>query len=286
MPVRMCALVSGIILSCIQLACDDSFSPVSELDGLLAYSEAGRIHVLDLSNQQDNLVYTAQTGTDIRNLTWAPDAAFIVFHTYAFGPHTQFIREWKMYRISAGGTGLTLMFDRGGPEVYPSYGPDGRLAYWGNDGLYVDGWVTYPSGGVADQSAPSWSPDGKHILLASGSDIVRLSLEDTSETYAILENSEQRSNIREPAYSPDGTQVAFVRDLAVNLSEIWIVNIDGTGERALTTGHFDRNPRWSRDGTTIAFVRNENAIYTIETDPDGRVNILLSHAVEHIAWAW
>jgi Tol biopolymer transport system component len=282
----MCALVSGIVLCCIPLACDDSLSPLSGVDGLLAYSEPGRIHVLDLSNQQDNLVYTAQTGTDIRNLTWAPDEASLVFHTYEFGQHTQFIREWKMYRIASGGTGLTLMFDRVGPEVYPSYGPDGRLAYWGNNGLYVDGWVTYPSGGTADQSAPSWSPDGKHILLASGSDIVRLSLEDTSDTYAILENSEQHSDISEPAYSPDGTQIAFVRDLAVSLSEIWIVNIDGTGERALTTGHFDRNPSWSRDGTTIAFVRNENAIYTIETDPGSRVNILLSHAVEHIAWAW
>ena len=278
----VCGAVAGSILS----ACESPSGPAEEVDGVLAYSEAGTIHVLDFSNQTDNVIYRVEPGTDIRNLTWAPDGSSLVFHTYEFGQHTQFLREWKMYRISAGGTDLTLMFDRGGPETYPAYGPDGRLAYWSDDGLYINGWLTYTPGGTVGQSAPSWSPDGGYITFASGVDLLRLSLEDTSVTQMILENSEIRSTVRDPAYSPDGTQIAFVRELTATLSEIWLIEVNGTGERALTEDHVDRHPVWSRDGTAIAFVRNENSIYTIDTDPGGRVQILLSHPVDHIAWTW
>lgn len=286
MLVRLFVVVLGSSFCCLTLACDDFLSPIGTLEGKLAYTEPGRIHVLDLETQQDDLIYTAQTGTDIKSLTWYPDGTSLVFHTYAFGQHTQFIQEWKMYSISAGGTGMSLMFDRVGPETYPAYGPDGRLAYWGENGLYIDGRVTYTSGGVADLSAPSWAPDGEHIAFAAASELVVLSLADTSQSQNILENSQVQSAVRDPVFSPDGGQIAFVRELNANLSEIWLINVDGTDERAITQDHVDRHPVWSEDGTTIVFVRNENSVYTIDTDPGGRVQILLSHAVDYIAWAW
>ena len=64
----------------------------------------------------------------------------------------------------------------------------------------------------------------------------------------------------EPAWSPDGTQIAFAsfRDGAPH---IFVMNADGTGTRRLTqTNRRDRHPSWSADGTQIIFSR-EGALF-------------------------
>jgi len=53
----------------------------------------------------------------------------------------------------------------------------------------------------------------------------------------------------EPAMSPDGTKIAFVRD-----NDIYVMNADGSGEeKVVGNRHVDEFPQWSPDGTTIAF---------------------------------
>jgi dipeptidyl aminopeptidase/acylaminoacyl peptidase len=64
-----------------------------------------------------------------------------------------------------------------------------------------------------------------------------------------------------PAFSPDGTRVAFTR--ATGLSDaagavgqaIHLMQVDGSGERPLVDGHEDLSPAWSPHGERIAFVR-------------------------------
>src|SRR4030095_10051241 len=57
-----------------------------------------------------------------------------------------------------------------------------------------------------------------------------------------------------PAWSPDGTQIAFASDRAVN-REIWVM--PATGEPSATRLTFDPawdgEPAWSPDGSKIAF---------------------------------
>lgn len=56
-----------------------------------------------------------------------------------------------------------------------------------------------------------------------------------------------------PAWSPDGTRLAFVSTRSGN-QDIWLVNADGSGLRQLTNhSSFDREIAWSSDGTKIAF---------------------------------
>jgi Tol biopolymer transport system component len=68
----------------------------------------------------------------------------------------------------------------------------------------------------------------------------------------------------EPAISPDGTQVAYVRADARGLSckgcpaTIWIMNADGSNQHPLTQpqrSQWDYDPAWSPDGTQIVFSR-------------------------------
>ena len=66
----------------------------------------------------------------------------------------------------------------------------------------------------------------------------------------------------DPQISPDGSRIVYVRNFAdVNsdqrYSNLWMINADGSGHRALTTGLENvHTPRWSPDGLRLAFISN------------------------------
>ncbi|MDF0706062.1 MAG: S9 family peptidase [Bacteroidota bacterium] len=68
--------------------------------------------------------------------------------------------------------------------------------------------------------------------------------------------------VSDPQISPDGSKIIYVRNFKDvmtdrNLSNLWIINFDGSNNRPLTTGnHNDFAPRWSHDGSKIVFKSN------------------------------
>jgi len=58
----------------------------------------------------------------------------------------------------------------------------------------------------------------------------------------------------DPALSPDGKQVAFTR--FDDPQSLWVINVDGSGERRLFGTNRPRSPTWSPDGRHIIFERN------------------------------
>ena len=100
----------------------------------------------------------------------------------------------------------------------------------------------------AEDSEPTWSPSGRHILFTSdrdgGNDIYRMNADGTN-VRRVFKKWAKRSN---PTWSPDGRQIAYFRE---DEQAIYIADIDGANEKRLVNGW---HPTWSPDGTEIAFV--------------------------------
>jgi dipeptidyl aminopeptidase/acylaminoacyl peptidase len=62
------------------------------------------------------------------------------------------------------------------------------------------------------------------------------------------------SNDVDPGWSPDGTKIAFAREVGPQDHDIWLMNADGSGAHPLTSGPSDdRYPAFSHDGSKIAY---------------------------------
>jgi Tol biopolymer transport system component len=70
----------------------------------------------------------------------------------------------------------------------------------------------------------------------------------------------------DPQISPDGKRFVYARRFCDIMSDrrcsnLWIINSDGTGHRALTTGNSnDFSARWSPDGTRIMYISTRDGI--------------------------
>jgi len=66
-----------------------------------------------------------------------------------------------------------------------------------------------------------------------------------------------------PAWSPDGTRIAFVSSRDGN-AEIYVMSADGSNPTRLTNNSVgDTNPTWSPDGSRIAFLSGQSGVNTI-----------------------
>lgn len=118
---------------------------------------------------------------------------------------------------------------------------------------------------LRDQIAFSTNRDGNseiYVMNADGSGLVNLTHHPASDL--------------EPAVSPDGTRILFVRD-----GEIHVMKANGSDPINLTKNSASGNrPRWSPDGTKIAFTSGGTGgfnIFVMNADGSDPVNLTNAH---------
>src|SRR5215813_2087287 len=133
---------------------------------------------------------------------------------------------------------------------------------------------------TAQDTAPSWSSDGRKIAFASNRDgkreIYVMDVDGSNQTRLTRNSVDDRAG----TWSPDGNRIAFAsnRDNSNPYNfDIYVMNADGSNaKRIVDDPEYDSDPSWSPDGQKILFVtgRNNNFdIYEMNADGTGQRNL-------------
>ena len=94
----------------------------------------------------------------------------------------------------------------------------------------------------------------------------------------------------QPAWSPDGSKIAFLTDRDNFNLEVYVMNADGSGQTNLSQSVVDDgSPAWSPDGGKIAFRSfrdGSNEIFVMNADGSGQTNLTQNPASDETpAWS-
>ncbi len=257
----------------------------------------GKLAFQSVQDGNSNVYTMTADGMELSQLTtdpafdgapdWSPDGTKIVFVSDRDGNR-------ELYVINANGTGLMRLTDNDYSDQSPKWSPDGsQIAYHSNrDGksrIYAidpDGsHETVLTGLDRDNLSPSWSPDGLWIVTESAESDIGFADPDKPRRNQIWIQKTDGSESRQitdmeayngyPAWSPDGTHVAFDSNAAGSAdndghADICVVTIGGTGYMNLSNSSgYNEFADWSPDGEHIAFVTGRdgnNEIYIMRKD--------------------
>jgi Tol biopolymer transport system component len=205
-----------------------------------------------------------------------------------------------IYTMNSDGTGVKRLTDYSGPDLYPSFSPDGSTIAFtrepppgvsgGRQELYTinsDGTggarqLTYPAQLPEFDMQPSFSPSGKIVFTSN-----RYGAPQNRDIYMIappnvgspVRLTQDPANQQDPAFSPDGTKIAFRNKPAGQPSEIFTMKPDGSGWQRLTnTGTSNTVPDFSPDGRKIAWTSSVDPgsnfeIFTMNSDGTGQTRV-------------
>ncbi|MDM7922899.1 MAG: protein kinase [Pyrinomonadaceae bacterium] len=185
-----------------------------------------------------------------------------------------------IYLLRIGGSNaINLTADSPARDTMPAYSPDGNMIAFRSDrepaGIYIMGATGENPRRVSDFGfSPSWSPDGRSIVVATGHQPIP-SVRTRSALWIVdIETGEKRMLIDsfalQPAWSPRGDRIAYW--MSGDSGERVVETIPASGGTPVLftdAGNTNWNPVWSTDGSYLYFSsdrRGDMAIWRSRID--------------------
>jgi eukaryotic-like serine/threonine-protein kinase len=193
------------------------------------------------------------------NLT--PDGKGFIYASRSSG-------NWDIVWQRVGGkNSINLTKDSLADDTQPAYSPDGNYIAFRSErnpggGIYVMEATSENVKRIADLGQnPSWSPDGKKVVVSvdSISDPTSRSIIPSALWIIEVESQTRRllteGDAVQPSWSPRGDQIAYWgMQRGSGQRDIWIIPAAGGEPRQVTNDQaFDWNPVWSADGRYLYF---------------------------------
>ena len=265
---------------------DEAAPVVQDPEGGIAAPDVWTVN----PNGSDPVNLTADSRYSDEHPAWSPDGRRIAFHRRSVAD----LSEWICVVGPDSSDSIEISPPEGEILSEPSWSPDGRtITFWTTtttniylanaDGSGTPKRLPTPrfSGTV---TRPEWSPDGDRMAFEgtdedSGNNLYVMNVSPEGHTSGLrrLTDADNRffQHVQEaPAWSPDGTQIAFSTNLD---RQFEIYKIDVKSLRMTRLTHTPRNvadtqPTWSPDGEQIAYVKQKlargthSSIYRMDSD--------------------
>jgi Tol biopolymer transport system component len=221
--------------------------------------------------------------------------------------------NYEIYTMNADGSGLVNLTNHPADDRSPAFSPDGtRIAFTSNrEGTYeiytmnADGSnvTRLTNNSQVGLGGLSWSPDGTRMAFSGRrpsppesagyplpqNEIIVMNADGSNQTN--ITNTPQ--NETSPAWSPDGTRIAFTHSNELGFSaELYTMSPDGSNVTRLTNNsNEDFDPDWSPDGSKIVFVRiptefEPAEIFVMNADGSNQIQLTSTDAGLDLDPAW
>lgn len=246
-------------------------------------------------------VMVARSQSEIVAARLSPDNRFLGYRSNETGRNEIWVRAFdpanpnaaeRKWQISdQGGLGM-VWWRRDGRELYYFAMNRGIMAVsvstsptleFGKPKLLFKAPNSVPNGpNAAPGNLGSVSRDGERVVfsLPPAPRLEQLTMLDRSGK--TVRTIGEPAQIGQPAFSPDGKKLAFVRsNLEAGNANIWTVDLDSGKETQITNDSFPHNnPTWSPDGKHIAYQSNRGtytSIYWRNSDGAGSEEMLFRY---------
>jgi Tol biopolymer transport system component len=225
---------------------------------------------------------------------WSPDGTKMAFVTSRFADAAP---DYDIEIINSDRTGQHALTDTAADERYPVFSPDGtRIAFLKRTGGVSDLFVMNSDGSGVQQLTEDgdiegpidWRSDGDAIVFTIendfGKNISQYSFTTTLVTPLTPVGDQEDVS---PSYSPDGTQVAYVRmPLLGGDPSLRVINVNGTWDHASPAGQDSSTEvTWSPDGASLLVQENPNSPTTAIVDPEAAGRTIISNEyAQNLDW--